>query len=295
MEIKELQGNPGTRRSLEAELECLHQTANELHARIRQEQLHLEYEQADVQELETPSVKTFFYTVLGKKEERLQKEQDEAEEAKRQYEATVGELERVNARIKRVEFELRTCKQAEAEQNKRVREILAKLQALGSKLSDVDALTFSALQKEYAGLEKRRSYYAQIQEAGNELRKRHEWTEQAERELREERYKSRYGTTLAEYELWDEIRDRKGVVAIQERRIGELLQALVQETAANTSGGTLPKDRLTVLGNNVADNLSGILAEVDERDQNARLCQANLERRLSELLQKYQNSEPKRD
>ena len=79
MNLRELQEKLASREALEAELVSLNQQASELNARLTREKLNLEYEQSDVASLEGNTLKSLFYTVIGKKEERLMKEEDEAE------------------------------------------------------------------------------------------------------------------------------------------------------------------------------------------------------------------------
>ena len=90
MDFHELQQRIWSREALESELDRLHQKADELSARLRREKVNLEYEQSDVKALEENTLKALFLTAIGKKEERLMKEEDEAEEALRQKEAKIG-------------------------------------------------------------------------------------------------------------------------------------------------------------------------------------------------------------
>lgn len=301
LNLHELQEALAGRTALEAELESLNQTANELHARLRREKLHLEYEQSDVEALEGNTLKSVFYSVIGKKEERLMKEEDEAAEAKQQYEKTLGELERVNARIKRIEFELRDLKRVERDYEAHVRELSARIQALEPLLSDADTLALKSIRKELAELAQRQSYYAQITEEGKELQTRITWVEEAMREAEEARQMARGRQALAgihtgykgaeSEERMQEARERRQAVAVQAKRIQAILNESlnVGRDAQTARNGTLPRDRLERLSVNVVDNIGAILTEIEERMQNSKRFQAELEGRLSDLIQKYQN------
>ena len=302
MNLQELQEKLAGREALEAELESLHQKASELNERLRLEKLNLEYEQSDVEALESNTLKSFFYTAIGKKEERLMKEEDEAEEAKEQYEGTLKELEQVNASIKRIEIELRNLKWAERDYNNLVKDLSARIAQIKPRLSDIDAIALENVQKELAEQAQKQLLYAQITEEGKELQTRIAWVREALREAEEARQmeKSRQalagirtGYSGAEYEeRIREAQERKQAVVIQAQRI----QAIVSEGLNGGRGtptvrnGTLPQDRLERLSINVAGNIGAILTEIEERTQNSKRYQSELESRLSELIEKYQTT-----
>lgn len=72
-------------------------------------------EQKEADRLEGRSLTAFVYTVIGKKEEKLEKEQREAKEAAVRYDAAVRELDAVKSDIERYGAELLSLKTCEAE------------------------------------------------------------------------------------------------------------------------------------------------------------------------------------
>ena len=65
----------------------------------------LSKEQADVERLEGRSLAAFFYQVVGKMDEKLTKEQQEAYAAQAKYDAAARELEGIERDLKRCEDE----------------------------------------------------------------------------------------------------------------------------------------------------------------------------------------------
>jgi len=72
-------------------------------------------EQKEADRLEGRSLAAFVYTVLGKKDEKLEKEQREAREAAVRYDAAARELEAVRSDIERYRAELISLRDCEAE------------------------------------------------------------------------------------------------------------------------------------------------------------------------------------
>ena len=72
-------------------------------------------EQKEADRLEGRSLTAFVYTVIGKKEEKLEKEQSEAKEAAVRYDAAARELDAVKSDIERYGAELLSLKTCEAE------------------------------------------------------------------------------------------------------------------------------------------------------------------------------------
>ncbi len=302
MELRELQEKLAGREALEAELESLNQKVSDLNARLRREQLNLEYEQSDVEALEGNTLKSFFYTAIGKKEERLMKEEDEAAKAKEQYEGTLVELETVNARIKSIDIELRDLERAERDYKNLVKDLSARIAEVKLKMTSADAIALEQVQRELAEQAQKQALYAQITEEGKGLQTRIAWVREALREAEEARHMERSRQALAgirtgyngaEYEdRMREAQERQQAVVVQAQRI----QAIVNEGLNGGRGkptvrnGTLPQDRLERWSINVSGNIGAILTEVEERTQNSKRYQSELENRLSELLEKYQTT-----
>lgn len=79
-------------------------------------------EQADVEKLEGGSLKAFFYNVIGKMDEKLTKEREEAYAAAVKFDAAAKELQSVEEDLEKTEKELETLLGCEAEYE----ELLAK-------------------------------------------------------------------------------------------------------------------------------------------------------------------------
>lgn len=107
-------------------LECVHEELIAQKGTLMERVHNLEEaslkEQADVEELEGSSLKAFFYNVIGKMDEKLTKEREEAYAAAVKYDAVVKELEKVKEDLEKNEKELETFDGCEAEYE----ELLAK-------------------------------------------------------------------------------------------------------------------------------------------------------------------------
>ena len=88
MDLRDFQDRRSRREALEQELKQLFQRQSELSLRVKQEKINLDYERSDVEALEGGTFKSFFYSAIGKKEEKRMQEEDEGDEAERIYEAT---------------------------------------------------------------------------------------------------------------------------------------------------------------------------------------------------------------
>lgn len=111
-------------------LECVHEELIAQKGTLMERVHNLEEaslkEQADVEKLEGGSLKAFFYNVIGKMDEKLTKEREEAYGAAVKYDAVVKELEKVEKDLEKNEKELETLKGCETEYE----ELLAKKKAL---------------------------------------------------------------------------------------------------------------------------------------------------------------------
>lgn len=295
LNLREFQEKLSNREALETELNDLHQKANELCARLRCEKLNLEYEQSDVEALEENTLKSFFYTAIGKKEERLIKEEDEAEVALRQYEKTQQELTQINASIKRVEIELRNLQWVERDYKMLLEQLSAKIEAVKPRINASDASALEQIQRGLSKQAQKQALYAKITEEGKTLQASLAWVEEAQREAQEAmEMPDRSPHTLPReyYERMAEARARRQTAEIQAKRIQDLLRGINGGSnaygAQTEHSGTLPKDLLLRLSGNIVGNIAGILGEVEDRMQRSKCYQAELEMRLFELLQKYE-------
>ena len=105
--LQDLQEKVARKRKLENVMTELRAQRSELFTQVdRLDALRIK-EQADVDKLEGGSLAAFFYNVIGKMDERLDKEREEAYAAAVKYDAAARELEAVKADIRKCDLELR--------------------------------------------------------------------------------------------------------------------------------------------------------------------------------------------
>ncbi len=105
-QLQQLQEQIARAKQLEAMTKELHSQRDSLSAQVQQmEKIKLD-EQADVDRLEGRSLASFFYNVVGKRDERLDKERQEAYAARVKYDAAARELWAVEDELQRYKAEL---------------------------------------------------------------------------------------------------------------------------------------------------------------------------------------------
>lgn len=104
--LRELRRQTERKRHLEAILPELYARRDELEERVDELEAVKLTEQADVDRLEGHSLAAFFYGVIGRMDEKLDKERGEAYAARVKYDAAAGELAAVREQIERSEAEL---------------------------------------------------------------------------------------------------------------------------------------------------------------------------------------------
>ena len=67
----------------------------------------MEIEEAEAADMGKPGITTFFYTLIGKWDERLAKEKQEAADATEKYRLAVSELDEISSDIEKCRKELR--------------------------------------------------------------------------------------------------------------------------------------------------------------------------------------------
>lgn len=105
-QLRKLQRSAARKKQLESMLQELYDRQRELTDRTEQLRAVMMSEQADVDRLECGSLTAFVYNVLGRKEEKLTKEREEACAARVKYDAAALELSTLNEDIERKEHEL---------------------------------------------------------------------------------------------------------------------------------------------------------------------------------------------
>jgi len=105
-QLQKLQEQITRKRQLESVVDELRAQRSELSARVRElEAIKLD-EQADVDKMEGRSLASFFYNVIGKMDEQLNKERQEAYAARVKYDAAARELAGVEEDLARRETQL---------------------------------------------------------------------------------------------------------------------------------------------------------------------------------------------
>lgn len=130
-QLRQLQEQLSRKRQLEAmaaELRCQH---SDLSARVQTLEIILQEEQQDVQRLEGRSLAAFYYNVIGKMDEQLTREREEAYAAQVKYDAAALELAGVEEDLKRCEAELATLQGCEAKYAALLREKAAGIKTAG--------------------------------------------------------------------------------------------------------------------------------------------------------------------
>lgn len=113
--LRTLRAQAARKKQLRAMLDTLYARRGELEARERELAAVRAAEQKDVDRLEGHSLAALFYSVLGKKDEQLDKEQQEAYAAAVKHDSAVRELEAVRQDIARYERELASLEGCEAQ------------------------------------------------------------------------------------------------------------------------------------------------------------------------------------
>ena len=101
-------------------------------ARVGELKSNMLEEQADVDRLEGRSLTAFFYNVIGKMDEKLDKEREEAYAARVKYDAAVRELEGVENDLSRYEFEQSTLRGCESKYESVLKKKADEIKASGS-------------------------------------------------------------------------------------------------------------------------------------------------------------------
>lgn len=105
-QLKELQQQTARKKRVEAMVKELNSQQSQLKEKVKELKNIKIREQVDVDKLEERSLANLFYTVLGKKDEKLEKERAEAYAAVVKYDAAVKELESVECDIRKLKREL---------------------------------------------------------------------------------------------------------------------------------------------------------------------------------------------
>lgn len=130
-QLQQLQTQIARKQQLEATVSELRAQRSSLAGRVRELKTILLSEQADVEKLEGRSLAAFFYHVIGKRDEQLSKEREEAYAANVKYDAAARELAVVEEDLARSEAELSRLRNCEQQYMSVLQEKAAAVKAAG--------------------------------------------------------------------------------------------------------------------------------------------------------------------
>jgi len=164
--LKALQEKISRSRQLSSMLKELRSQRDTIAARVRELEAIKVDEQADVDRLEGRSLASFFYNVIGKMDERLNKEREEAYAARVKYDAAARELEEIDGDIRRCESELSGLRGCEREYEATLREKANAVKSAGG----AHAEDILKLEERHAYLESQKKELREAISAGNSAR-----------------------------------------------------------------------------------------------------------------------------
>lgn len=135
-ELQQLQRQVARKKQLESRLRDLRAQRQELSRKAAELETLKQDEQADVDRLEGRSLAGFFYSVIGKMDEKLTEERQEAYAARVKYDAAVRELSAVEEDLERGEAELRELEGCEARYEEALDRKAAELKAAGGETAN---------------------------------------------------------------------------------------------------------------------------------------------------------------
>ena len=164
--LKALQEKISRSRQLSSMLKELRGQRDTIAARVQELEAIKVDEQADVDRLEGRSLASFFYNVIGKMDERLNKEREEAYAARVKYDAAARELEAIDGDIQRCESELSGLRGCEREYEATLREKANAVKSEGGARAE----EILKLEERHAYLESQKKELREAISAGNSAR-----------------------------------------------------------------------------------------------------------------------------
>ena len=127
-------------------LSDLYAKRDELESALQDLGTSLQKEQADVEKLEGVTVSSVFYTVIGQKDKKLEKEKAEAFDAEEKFSEIQDQLDEINEEITKHERELRAVRGCDLRYGRLLPQIIDEIKAIDSPASkaiidNVDSLT----------------------------------------------------------------------------------------------------------------------------------------------------------
>ena len=162
-QLKTLQAKIARFKQLSSMIKELRSQRDTLSARVRElEAIKLE-EQADVDRLEGRSLAAFFYNVIGKMDEQLNKERQEAYAARVKFDTAARELEAVENDLRRCESEYNELRGCEKQYEATLKEKATAVKAAGG----ANAEEILKLEERNAFLESQKKELREASSAGN--------------------------------------------------------------------------------------------------------------------------------
>lgn len=280
-ELQRLQEQVSRQKQLEAKARELRAQRGELQRRADELAAASRREQADVDKLEGRSLAAFFYNVIGKMDERLDKEREEAYAAAVKYDAAAGELAAAERELAECEAELAGLNGCEQRYNDALREKARAVKAAGGS----EAAELLRLEERAAFLAAQQRELAEAIAAGEAA------LQAAERVLSELNSAHNWGT-------WDMLGGGLLTTAVKHSRLDEAqreveemqsqLRRFKTELADVTIDASLQVnvDGFLRVADFVFDNLFvdwAVLSEISRSEEQVRQVQSQIEAVLAEL------------
>lgn len=162
-QLAELQRQVARKKKVEAMLVDLKSQQMELEEKVGElKELKIQ-EQIDVDQLEGRSLASFWYGVIGKKDEKLSKEREEAYAAAVKYDAAAAELAAVEADIRQRKMELCELQNCEGQYEQKLNEKKEAVRATGNQ----DAAELVRLEEQIFYIEDQKRELSEAVTAGN--------------------------------------------------------------------------------------------------------------------------------
>ncbi len=128
------------RNSLEKMRNSLEQRRADLEVKLSDLDAAMKKEQRDVEKLERGGVVSFFYSVTGKKEQKLEKERNEADEALKNYDSVKKEYDAITENIGHYNTELDKLIERRLQLDKLLNEKKDQLKAAGADMTEIERI-----------------------------------------------------------------------------------------------------------------------------------------------------------
>jgi len=132
VEIQQLREQIALKKKVESTLKELRSRQDELEIKTAELDRIRQWEEADVERLENGSLASFFYNVVGKMDDKLAREREEAYAARVRYDAAARELADVKEEIQRREAQLRRLQGCEERYDQILKYKAAEMRSSGS-------------------------------------------------------------------------------------------------------------------------------------------------------------------